>query len=115
MGPETLSAATTWEWTSRTGAATALAMMSVTLSTRVTQSNSWRHLVVKHLANHKQRSGRITSTEWKHHGVETARGSALCDTKTVEGMDRARLAMMRRGQGKSASQPIGLQSRTGLG
>ncbi len=96
-----------------TGAATALAMMGVTFGARGTQRVSWRHLVVKHLADYKHRSGHITSSEWKRHGVQTARESAICDTNCAEGMDRARLATMRRGQ--AAEQPIGLESRTGLG
>ena len=96
-----------------TGAATVLTMMGVTFGARVTQGNSWRHLVVKHLADYKHRSGHITSTEWKQHGVKTAQKTALCNTKCVEEMDRARLATMR--QGQAAEQPIGLESRTGLG
>ncbi len=98
-----------------TGAATALGMLGATFGARVPPSNSWRHHVLKHLANYKHRSGRISSTEWKQYGVKTARGSARCDTNCAEEMDRARLATMRRGQDKNAEQSIRLESRTGLG
>lgn len=100
------------------GAATALAMVGVAFGERVSQSSSWRHLVVKHMASHKHLSGRAAAATNKaasqqQHGVETARGAALRAGNCAEGMDRTRLATMSRGLGKNAEEQIGLESRLG--